>query len=112
MKGKDLQKLKVIMKNKLASNSVWAVKGMIRIFQYQTTEEQSCEVTVEDNGIGFNGVDANIMTSFSKQVNSGRNLSPKQMAIVFKKMPKYWGQLSTLIPENVKQEMIAEKELV
>ncbi len=40
------------------------------------------------------------LSSFAEQVNKGRNLSVKQMTIVFKKMPRYWNQILSLIPED------------
>lgn len=94
-------------REKLANNAIWAIRGMLRIFQNQTTNEQDMESTEVDNGIGFTGVDAKLLTSFSKQVNSkidwlksknlpiywDRLLSEKQMKLVFKKMPKYAKQL-------------------
>lgn len=81
-------------RHQLATNKVWAVKALVRIFQEnQTQDEQAAETTVEDNGRGFSGVDAVILSSFSKQVISGRTLSPKQMVIVFKKMPRYSRQV-------------------
>jgi hypothetical protein len=66
---------------------------MLVIYAKQTLSEQSSQKTSELNSIGFSGCDAEILSSFSEQVNRGRVLSPKQMALVFKKMPKYWEQL-------------------
>ena len=66
---------------------------MLKIYSFQTTSEQSCQRTHELNCVGFSGCDAEILSSFSEQIDRGRTLSPKQMAIVFKKMPRYWKQL-------------------
>ncbi len=81
------------IKEQLATDPRWAVRGLLRIYEGQTAEEQNSEHTIDANGVGFNGVDAEIMSSFAKQVLKGRTLSPKQMAIVFKKIPKYAKQL-------------------
>ncbi len=85
--------IKRYFKAHLAVSAQWAVKGMLVIYAKQTAGEQSAQTTSELNSVGFSGCDAEIMSSFSEQVKKGRNLSPKQMAIVFKKMPKYWEQL-------------------
>lgn len=82
-----------LFKKMLKENAQWAVKGMLTIYQYQTDEEQMIGATKEFNGVGFNGVDSNILSSFAQQVNAGRTLSPRQMAVVHKAMPKYAGQL-------------------
>lgn len=94
------------IKNQLATNSAWALRGLVRIHSLQTVDEQISQQTSHNNGVGFSGVDANILSSFADQVNRGRTLSPKQMAIVFKKMPRYWKQIASFIPA----EKLAELE--
>jgi len=81
---------------KLGTDANWAVKGMLKIYEFQTTSEKAVQTTTDHNDVGFSGCDAEILSSFSEQVLKGRNLSEKQMAIVFKKMPKYWQQLVKL----------------
>jgi predicted ribosome quality control (RQC) complex YloA/Tae2 family protein len=68
-------------------------RALIAIYNGQTFAEKDCRATTEDNGIGFTGVDAEILTSFAEQFLSRQYLSPKQRAILVKKMPKYAGQL-------------------
>ena len=80
-------------KKMLAENEAWALKGLLTIYQFQTDEEQMRGATHEFNGVGFNGTDSVILSSFAQQINAGRKLSPRQMAVVFKCMPKYAGQL-------------------
>lgn len=86
----------------------WVVRGMLSILKYQTEEEQQAGVTVEDNGVGFNGVDAEILTSFCDQARRGLGyhknnplkytmcLSAKQMEMARTKMLKYSGQLARI----------------
>jgi hypothetical protein len=50
------------------------------------------------NGVGFNGTDATILSSFADQINRGRTLSPNAVAIAFKKLPKYSRQVIGFIP--------------
>ena len=101
---------KDFIKNQLATNPTWAVKALIKIYERQTIDEQNSQSTKENNGIGFNGLDANILSSFAEQVNKGRNLSVKQMTIVYKKMPRYWKQVASLIPADKLTEI--ENKLV
>ncbi len=99
MKYQDLKtkKEKVRMiRIKLGTEVKWATKGVIRIFENQTADEQNVEETREHNGIGFTGADANILSSFAKQILNGRYMSNKQLALLFKKMPKYAGQLQRM----------------
>lgn len=92
--------IKTFIQSKLATNAAWAVRGLTRIYGLQTKEEQGAGSTFAANGIGFSGCDAEILSSFATQVEKGRTLSEKQMAIVFKKMPRYWRQIVSLIPEE------------
>ena len=101
---------KDFIKNQLATNPIWAVKALVKIYERQTIDEQNSQTTKENNGIGFNGLDANILSSFAEQVNKGRNLSVKQMTIVYKKMPRYWKQVASLIPADKLTEI--ENKLV
>lgn len=71
-------------------------RAIIAIYSKQTADEQRTEETRHNNGIGFNGSDAIILSSFAKQIQRGATLSAKQMAIALKKMPKYAGQLERI----------------
>jgi len=88
--------IKEFLKLKLATNPNWACAAVLRIYEHQTTSEKATQDTHEDNGVGFSGCDAEILSSFAEQLLKGRILSAKQMNIVFKKMPKYWNQISQL----------------
>ncbi len=97
------------IKNQLATNQAWAVKDLVKVYTLQTMDEQITGQTSNLNGIGFNGIDSKILSSFAEQVNKGRNLSVKQMAIVFKKMPRYHKQVASFIPAEKMVEI--EKNL-
>ena len=72
------------------------IKGMLRIYGLQTESEQVFGDTHENNGVGFSGVDGEIMSSFSEFVNKTGFLTYKQMKIARKKMLKYAGQLTKI----------------
>ncbi len=84
----------------VATNPAWAVRGLLRIYDYQTEAEQSVGETTEDNGVGFSGADAHILSSLADQIKAGRQMSVKQMAIIYKKMPRYSGQLVKITEEG------------
>jgi len=96
------------IKAKIINNPTFAVKCLKELYQYQTAEEQSYGDTVELNGVGFSGADANILSSFANQVNSWDKetskfnfpLSPKQLALLQKKLPKYAKQLSLIFSKE------------
>ena len=103
--------VKSYIQSQLSTNPAWAIRGLVKIYTLQTSDEQASDTTSHDNGVGFSGCDANILSSFAKQVNAGRNLSPKQMTIVYKKMPRYWRQIVGFIPED-KLQQITERVAV
>jgi len=94
------------VKNQLATNETWALRGLVRIYENQTADEQASEHTSHDNGVGFTGIDGNFMTSLAKQYQQRGSLSPKQMVFVFKKMPKYAGQLVSISDETKLKAMV------
>ena len=109
MKAKDRNKLVEIVRGKFAMNQQWAIKAMVRIYdENQTTEEKQSQDTIHDNGIGFSGADSFILSSFSEQVKAGRNMSDKQMAIIFKKMKKYANQVIAFIPEDRQLKLLGQ----
>jgi hypothetical protein len=67
--------------------------SLIRVYDWQTEDEKNSEMTSHLNKIGFSGVDAEILTSYSKQFLNRKSLSPKQLELAHKKMPKYAAQL-------------------
>ncbi len=91
---------KEMIKEKLLSDNRWLVRGILAIYHKQTYEEQTADATLKDNGVGFNGVDAFILSSFAKQLKQGRTLSMKQLLIARRKMPKYAGQLLQIAKEK------------
>ena len=97
------------IKNQLATNQAWAVKALVKVYTLQTLDEQVTGQTANLNGVGFSGIDSKILSSFAEQVNKGRTLSVKQMAIVYKKMPRYHKQVASFIPAEKMVEI--EKNL-
>lgn len=81
------------LKQLLETNDAAVIKAMLKIFEYQTYSEQQSERTSDFNGVGFSGVDGEILSSFAKQFQTRGFLSPKQMAIARKRMKHYAGQL-------------------
>lgn len=84
----------------LECNDQWLYRAIVAINAGQTANEVMQGGTLEDNGIGFNGVDANILMSFAAQLNRCGHLSTKQTIIARKKMGKYAGQLLAIAREK------------
>lgn len=74
----------------------WALRAIVAIYQKQTADEQSAEMTKHHNGVGFCARDGEFGTSIAKQVLAGRRLSDKQLAITRKIAARYAGQLEKI----------------
>jgi hypothetical protein len=82
-----------LIKERIETSDLAVKKALLRIWSYQTEAEKQVGQTRENNGIGFNGVDSEILTSFAEQLDKKKWLSPKQIAIARKKLKKYSRQI-------------------
>ena len=81
---------------KLATDEAWAIRALVRIAREQTSEEQVQDQTRDHNGVGFRCCDAFILTRMAKAFEQYGRLTPKQLALVMKKVPVYARQLVRL----------------
>lgn len=93
------------LQQKLSTDVRWAQRGLLAIYRNQTTDEQHAANVTHDNGMGFRCMDAIILTSFANQLQTRGSLSPKQMNIVFKLMPKYARQLMKFYAEAIQMKL-------
>lgn len=104
------------MRDQLANDPRWVVKGLLEIYKFQTATEQRAEATEEHNGVGFNSADAKYLSSIAEQMkrrgvergltnlqtfDTELYISPKQWPIVRKKMQKYASQLCDIAREKI-----------
>jgi hypothetical protein len=98
------------IQNLLRSNDWAVVRGVEAIYARQTSDERASQTTSHDNGRGFNGRDAGILSSFAKQIQGWRSadpvtryrfpLSPKQLGVARRAIFKYAGQLAVVAAEK------------
>ena len=100
------------MKNLIATNDTVLYKSLIVLYNGQTADEKACGETTHNNGIGFNGVDAPILTSFAEFLKTTKFLTAKQKVIARKKLPKYAKQLVTVANEMEAQKDALREEAV
>ncbi len=95
------------LQNKLATDTRWAQRALLAIFRNQTADEQRAANVTHHNCMGFRCMDSIILTSFANQLQQRGSLSPKQMSIVHKLMPKYARQLMKFYGEAIQQKLAA-----
>ena len=93
------------LQHKLRSDVRWAQRGLLAIYKNQTADEQRAANVTHDNGMGFRCMDSIILTSFANQLQQRGSLSPKQMSIVHKLMPKYARQLMKFYGEAIQTKL-------
>jgi len=92
---------KDFIKEKILTNDLWLARGVVAIYKKQTDREQMHGYTEESNGVGFNKVDSEILTSFAEFFLKRGFLSSKQIYIARKKMVKYCGQLAKIANKEI-----------
>lgn len=88
------------IKNLLMTNDKFVMRSTVKIFERQTTDEQLNDGTSHNNGIGFNGTDAFILSRFAKFYMERGYMSEKQLAIAKRKIQKYAKQLTKIANEK------------
>lgn len=91
------------IRNKLNTNDRWLTRGILAIYAKQTADEQTNGHTKHHNKQGFNANDAPILSFLARQVLAGRTLSPVQLRVARRRMPKYAAQLARIAQERAKQ---------
>ena len=92
----------------LECNPKAVIRGICAIYKHQTLTEQEAGDTIEHNGVGFNAVDAEILSSFVSFYKKRGFLSPKQMVIAKKKVMKYAKQLRKIANGEYEVENIIQ----
>lgn len=100
MKTKFWDKQEII--ELLETNNLMVYKSLMVLFNQQTKNEQENGNTIVNNGVGFNAIDADFMSSLAKQYNFYGRLTPKQVDSARKCLKKYAGQLTNLANQGVK----------
>lgn len=81
------------VKHLLEVNDKMVCRSLMKLYEMQTKSEQADGTTQEHNGVGFNGVDAPILTSFANFFQRTGFLTNKQIVVCRKKLMKYSKQL-------------------
>lgn len=95
------------LKAQLSTSQKQIEKAIIRIYEYQTKDEQYAKDVRHYNLIGFRACDARILSSFAQYLLKGYHLSEKQMAIAKRKMPVYAGQL---VRQSIEKGLISKTD--
>jgi hypothetical protein len=91
-----------LVKEKIASSEDAVKRALLRLYSFQTEDEKQALSTHHTNGKGFNGTDAEILSSFAEQLLKKGWLSGKQIELARKKLLKYSRQIFEWMKEDRK----------
>lgn len=95
---------------KLLCRSDAAVESaLVRIYDLQTPLEKAADMSVQENGFGFNRVDAQFLSKYACMVKMGHHLTKNEVCIVRARILKYWKQLMVLSKKKLQQERAEEE---
>ena len=80
----------------LSSNNRAVEKGILALWDRQTPDEKSAELTKHSNGVGFNLPDSHMGTKCAKWIKAGKSLTGWHLAKARELTIKYRGQLCDL----------------
>lgn len=80
----------------LRTNDKMLMRSLKKLYECQTTDEKASRETRNVNGIGFNKVDSEILSSIAEFMLSRGYLSDKQKEVVRRKIMKYAKQITKI----------------
>lgn len=78
------------------TNDLFVCMSLVKLFEYQTRDEQASETTKYHNNVGVRPNDAYILSEFAKFYQNKGYLSFKQIYYARRKFAKYTGQLTRI----------------
>lgn len=95
---------------KLLCRSDAAVESaLVRLYDFQSPLERAVASSVSENGVGFNRVDANVLSKYACMVKMGHHLTKNEVCFVRARILKYWKQLMVLSKQKLQQERAEEE---
>lgn len=102
---------KLALQALLDSNDKAVYRAILLIYARQTAGEKTTMSTLEDNGIGFSGCDAELLSSYATQIQTRGWLTTNQLPHARRKIRKYWRQLWQLAEQKAASRAPAQLEL-
>lgn len=84
------------IKSLIDTNDIFVIRSLIKLYSYQTDEEQAGDTTSEHNGYGFNSFDAKALSGMTKILMNNFIISKSQVSYARTKLKKYAKQLTRI----------------
>jgi hypothetical protein len=91
---------KLIIEQLLSYDIDFASRQLLRLYEYQTTDEQQIENSVHQNKVGFNAADAPVLSLIAEAMRNGDRISAADQAEILSRMKKYAKQMVPLVRDE------------
>lgn len=90
-----------------------ALNALMIVYDNQTFSEKQLAKTVESNGIGFNAIDARVLTRIAKKYKNDRySLNVKEINIIKSRIPKYLKQVMNEAKANITRSELGHMKAI
>jgi len=83
------------VKMKISTNKNWALRALIKLYEFQSKNERQNHISVNKDNYGFSKFDAPYFSDLAAKVKQGKNLTKNQIKSL-KKLSKYSRQLISI----------------
>jgi hypothetical protein len=90
----------IIIEAKITGDDDFAILCLMKLYEKQTADEQAAKQTNKTNRQGFNKTDSLVLSPIAEKVKNGEKLTPIELKLVRKLLPKYAKQLTTLLTQK------------
>ena len=80
-------------------------RAILRLYSFQTAQEQSIQTTRDQNGVGFSAADGHTGSYYAKWIKSGKHLSGKHLIKARSMVLKYTRQLLEFANKPVEEQV-------
>lgn len=96
VRGYTKKQVKSFINNKLRTNTTWAERACVAVYELQADNEKRNDISSEHDGVGFTKNDAPILSGIARKIKNRRTLSATDLEHLKKKMSKYACQVAHL----------------
>lgn len=90
----------------LIKSDLFVVKSLMLLYNLQTDNEQNAGTSIDNNGVGFNKLDAKILTSIAMQCKRTKHITSKQLNLCRSKLMKYAKQISKVANSELSYDIM------
>lgn len=80
------------------------MSALVRLYACQEEDERATRQSTHRNGIGFDKADAYRLSKLAAKLQSGQQISYRDIQFARAQLKKYWKQLAVMSKRNIKEQ--------